>query len=123
MHREFGPNRPAGRAERMGDVRRLIVVLAGLLPACASGPPPVEIRTFSFRPPRVEVRVGDTVTWVNRDDTAHTVTGPDGFDSGPLVLGASYSHTFAAPGTFPYVCSIHDSMRGEVLAAGEGGNG
>ena len=50
----------------------------------------------------------------------HTVTSgtpgsPDGtFKSEALADGATFSFAFTAAGTFPYFCSIHDSMRGEV---------
>jgi plastocyanin len=75
----------------------------------------VSIVDFAFDPAAVEVPVGATVTWTNTGAAPHTATASDGtFDSGELAPGASFSHTFAAAGTFPYVCQIHPQMTGTV---------
>jgi plastocyanin len=69
-----------------------------------------------FSPATLEVGVGDTVTWVNDDDTEHTVTANDGaFDSGTLAEGATFSFTFDTAGEFDYRCLFHDSMQGTVV--------
>lgn len=67
------------------------------------------------------VQVGSTVTWINDDQTFHTVTsgdaltGPDGkFDSGILSPLQSFPWTFNSAGTFSYYCTIHPYMRGWV---------
>lgn len=86
----------------------------------AARPAAVEIKLFSFRPSPIEVRTGETVQWTQRDNTTHTVTSgspgtPDGrFKSDPLAEGSTFRFRFTTSGTFPYFCSIHDSMRGEV---------
>jgi hypothetical protein len=41
------------------------------------------------------------------------VRGSD-FDSGPLASSLFYSHTFAAVGAQPFVCTVHPFMTGEV---------
>jgi plastocyanin len=69
----------------------------------------VSIANFAFSPAEVTVKVGDTVTWTNNDSVPHTVTGAD-FDSGQLVPGATFPHTFTKAGTFAYKCTIHPSM-------------
>ena len=75
----------------------------------------VSIANFSFQPATIAVPVGATVTWTNNDTTGHTVTADDGsFKSDTLAPGATFSHTFAAAGTFAYHCSIHTSMTGTV---------
>ena len=76
----------------------------------------VEIRNFAFSPARLEVAVGDTVLWVNRDAAPHTATHSAGrWDSGALENGARWSRVVAEPGTVPYVCAYHPSMRGELI--------
>jgi plastocyanin len=35
--------------------------------------------------------------------------------SPPLQSGDTFAHTFARPGTYSYVCSIHPYMRGMVV--------
>src|SRR5664279_2367401 len=39
--------------------------------------PHVTISNFTFSPDTLTVPVGSTVTWINQDDTAHTVTSTD----------------------------------------------
>jgi plastocyanin len=109
-------------------IAALAVVLTGCSsPAASSGgssgstPPAttggataaVTLQNFAFSPSTVQVSVGGSVTWTNNDSVTHTVTG-DGFDSGQLAPGKSFSKTFAAAGTFNYHCSIHPSMTGVV---------
>lgn len=76
----------------------------------------VTIDNFAFSPKAVTVKVGTTVTWSNRDEEPHTVTAEDGsFKSGTLAGNSNtFSHTFSAPGTFTYHCSIHPYMTGTV---------
>lgn len=83
----------------------------------------------AFKPERLEVKAGSTVTWQQRDPGAHTVTSgtveqggagvtpqPDDlFDSGNLSTDESFEHTFDEPGTYQYFCSLHPAtMRGEI---------
>ena len=77
---------------------------------------------YSFGPAKVFVNAGHKVTWTNDSDAPHTVTSNSGTElaSSNLNAGATFSHTFAATGTFAYHCSIHTYMKGTVvvLAAG-----
>jgi plastocyanin len=76
----------------------------------------VTLSNFAFAPAMITVKVGDSVTWTNKDSTTHTVTADDkSFASGDLANGATFSFTFAKAGTFPYHCSIHPSMTGTVV--------
>jgi plastocyanin len=69
----------------------------------------------SFSPNPVEVKVGETVTWIN-DDGRHTVTSKDGvFESGMMGKGQSFSFTFDKAGEYPYFCEPHRSMVGTVV--------
>jgi len=70
----------------------------------------------SFSPNPVEVKVGETVTWINDDSGRHTVTSKDGvFDSGMMGKGQSFSFTFDKAGQYPYFCSPHPNMVGTVV--------
>jgi len=78
----------------------------------------VQIANFSFSPQTLTVAAGTSVTWVNRDDEAHTVTSaanPRLFNSPPLDTGDQFSFTFAAPGSYSYFCAIHPQMVGVVI--------
>jgi plastocyanin len=70
----------------------------------------------SFSPNPVEVKVGETVTWINDDSGRHTVTSKDGvFDSGMMGKGQSFSFTFDKAGEYLYFCEPHPSMVGTVV--------
>jgi plastocyanin len=74
-----------------------------------------EIKTFQFQPKVLTVHVGDTVTWTNNDGADHSVTAAGVFDTGLFGKGESRSLTFDTPGTFPFRCSRHGSMTGEIV--------
>jgi plastocyanin len=83
----------------------------------------VTIKDFKFAPASTSVHVGDTITWTNQDVAPHTATASDGsFDTGSLSQGKSGSHTFTKAGSFPYICSIHPSMKGTVTVAASSGS-
>ena len=76
----------------------------------------VTIDNFSFGPQTVTVPVGATVTWTNRDDIPHTVVSTDGvFKSKVRDTDEKFSYTFTKAGTYPYFCSIHPKMTGQVM--------
>lgn len=84
------------------------------------GPQPshlVVINNFAFAPAVDTVSVGDTVTWRNDQDVAHTVTSDTGsvLQSPQLSQGQTYQHTFATAGVYAYHCSIHTTMHGVII--------
>ncbi|MHB1361204.1 MAG: cupredoxin domain-containing protein [Thermoleophilia bacterium] len=81
----------------------------------------VNIRNLSFNPPVIAVRTGTTVTWSNGDTLTHTVTASNGaFDSGRLEPGKNFGYTFNSAGTYDYACTIHPTMKGQVMVSGPG---
>ena len=55
------------------------------------------------------------VTWKNDDAINHTVTADgDAFSSGYVPPGGSFSFAFAKQGRYPFHCTIHKFMKGEV---------
>jgi plastocyanin len=76
----------------------------------------VKIDNFSFGPAAITVAAGTTVTWTNHDDIPHTVVSDDKlFKSKVLDTDDKFSYTFSKPGTYPYFCSVHPKMTGEVV--------
>lgn len=77
----------------------------------------VTIKNFAFSPSTIMVKPGTKVTWTNQDEDAHTVTFQSNLKaaSSPLQGNQSFSHTFQAPGTYSYICSIHPFMHGKVI--------
>ena len=80
----------------------------------------VEVGSFRFNPPRLQISLGDVVEWDAVDD-GHTVTARDGsFDSSSKGLmgdGDYFRYRFRAPGTYDYYCRVHASrgMQGTIV--------
>ena len=114
-----------------------VVVALAVLPGCGSeesgfasvpggGEPAFEgrardsariaMRNIEFAPRKVKLAAGATVTWVNRDRVAHTVTEGNvvynEFDSGEIGPGESYRRAFDQSGEVRYRCTIHANMEG-----------
>lgn len=76
----------------------------------------IAIQSDGFMPLIMTVPVNTTVTWTNKDASAHTVTSDDNmFDSGNINSGGTYKHQFTATGTYTYYCNIHPQMTGTIL--------
>jgi len=101
-------------------MKALLMVAALLVAALPAGAAPgattvVHIHDFGYDPSDLTVAPGTTVEWDNDDGARHTITADDGsFDSGDLKPGMKWSHTFAAPGSYPYSCNQHPDMTGTV---------
>ena len=68
------------------------------------------IEAVSFQPDVLTMRAGDSVVWLNRDPFPHTATS-NGFDSRIIAAGQSWRYTPKARGEFPYVCTLHPTMK------------
>lgn len=76
----------------------------------------VEIKDFSYSPQTITVKVGDSVTWTNKDVAGHSATADDGsFDTGVLAQGESGVVTFDTAGTFAYHCTPHPNITGTAI--------
>ena len=80
-----------------------------------------------FEPEEVTIQRGETITWINASPIPHTTTGDptknpvketrpelaqlppgaEGWDSGLLNEGQSFSHTFTVAGEYTYFCIPH----------------
>ncbi len=94
-------------------------------PATTTAGPPasarvdVAIAEFAFAPQELTVAVGTEVTWTNADGFAHSVVTADGvLDSADLAEGDAFAHLFDTPGTYAYLCGIHNSMTATVVVTG-----
>lgn len=75
----------------------------------------VEIRGFRFKPAALDVRVGDTIRWINFDLAPHTATADDGgFDTGPLEKGQSRTVAVTAELSRTYHCAFHPRMKARI---------
>ncbi len=116
-------------------MRRLLAVVAVVagtvlvpmaVPADAGGgchiPEPTEgtgatvaIEDRCFTPTILRVAPGTTVTFVNRDELDHNLSGVslDSFDEMPP--GKEVRHHYDAAGTYPYMCALHPAMTGAIV--------
>ncbi|GBC71359.1 Plastocyanin [Candidatus Calditenuaceae archaeon HR02] len=102
-----------GAAPRQGKVVRIVSQKGSYLPpeGWKLGDPPT-ISDKYYNPSRVTLNVGDTIEYVNEDETPHTFTtmkgkAPADFDSGPINPGASFRYTFRTPGEYNIYCTLH----------------
>ena len=95
-------------------------------PTSTPEPVPVEVATdiASFNLETLEIRVGTTVTWTNRDPAPHTTTSgkppnrlTDVWRSGTLNLGDTYSFTFDTAGEFAFFCEVHPGMTAKITVS------
>jgi plastocyanin len=94
----------------------LILFVLGSIEMARAASHTVAIADFAFAPASLTITVGETVTWTNEDQAVHTATSTSGaFDSGELAQGDSYALTFTTPGTYPYLCTPHPEMTGQIV--------
>lgn len=131
-------------------MRFLLAALAATLAAAAFVPVAsanntrVTIADFQWSNKTPHVDLGETVRWTwTGPDTQHSITGqppttPDfgtgltndasQWDSDPNtnypshVPGSEYDVTFDHPGTYLFVCKVHQSVRGTVTVSDTAGN-
>jgi plastocyanin len=112
LSRYFGGRRPAPDTARQPSAPETATQPQGLGQDSITA----VVQDFMFRPARLEVAAGTTVVWTNGGQVVHSVTAEDGsFDSGPIEVGKRRGITFSRPGTFPFHCTPHPFMRGEVV--------
>jgi plastocyanin len=94
-----GTTSPTGTATAAADVTVTINGMAG---------------AQSYSPNPQSLKVGQTVSWRNADNVAHTATGT-GLDTGSIAPGAtSAPKPMSTAGTLSYHCSFHPTMVGTL---------
>jgi nitrite reductase (NO-forming) len=96
----------------------------------------VTMSDMGFLPKTLVVNVGEKVFWKNTSEFTHNVVAdpvkalypvdvklPSGvrpFGSGYLQAGQSFGHVFEVPGTYRYVCTLHEGsgMKGVIIVKG-----
>jgi plastocyanin len=87
--------------------------LGAAAPAAKPATHTVVMEAVSFQPADLTVRAGDSVVWVNKDPYPHTATS-DRFDSKIIAADRSWRYAAKARGEFPYVCTLHPTMKGTL---------
>jgi plastocyanin len=76
----------------------------------------INMQNIQFVPSTQTVRVGQTVTWADRDTVQHDVKADSGasFHSPVFGKGQTYSFKATKPGTVKYECTLHPGMDGTL---------
>jgi plastocyanin len=100
--------------ETVEEVEAMITIpVKAARPAC--GPHPE-----CYIPSYYVTKLSEPVTWKNEDSAFHSVTSgsygePDElFDSGHLDPYEIFSYKFEEPGMYPYYCTLHPWMAGNI---------
>jgi plastocyanin len=82
---------------------------------------PATVQDWGYSPARVVIQAGQSVTFNNAGQIAHTATAKEGaFDTGLIRNGESSVVKFDKPGTYSYFCVPHPWMTGTIVVLGEG---
>jgi plastocyanin len=84
--------------------------------ARTSGPGAVAISDFVFGPEKIFVQAGQTITWINADESPHQVTvqGASTLRTPVILKGQTTAVQFNDVGTYDYICGLHPAMKGSI---------
>jgi plastocyanin len=102
----------------------VIAGVAGIsILSARAGDTEVKIDNHAFLPQRLAVKPGTAVTWINADDTPHTVASNTKlFKSKALDTDDRFSFAFTTPGVYAYFCSVHPYMTGTIVVEAAAGS-
>ncbi|HEU4961549.1 MAG TPA: cupredoxin domain-containing protein [Sphingomonas sp.] len=106
----------AWRAVRLGAIAAAGAALAAVPAAAAAKAYVVPIRNMAFGPVPSDLRVGDTIEWINDDIFQHTVTATDKSFDLDLAPKAHATIAIRKPGTIYIYCRYHPGMKARIVA-------
>lgn len=74
----------------------------------------VEITGYQFVPDTLNISVGDSVTWINKDTAPHSVINSADNTVISPNLSQGQKFTYVAKGAMDYHCGVHTSMLGKL---------
>lgn len=100
----------------------LPAALCCLMTAAAAPPPPstehvIEMARMRFGPAPANLKVGDTIVWLNRDIVPHTATARDRSFDVTIQSRKSVRVTVRRAGTIAIYCRFHPAMKGVLRVA------
>ncbi|TQF25937.1 amicyanin [Bradyrhizobium sp. UNPF46] len=98
------------RSGRLFSISIALVVAALVVPARAET---IEItmENLVISPAEISAKVGDTITWINKDVFAHTATAKNGDFDVTLPPKKSAASILKKAGTIDYYCRYHPNMK------------
>ncbi len=73
----------------------------------------VTIEKLAFLPADIEVKVGETIEWTNKDPFAHTATVEGGWEV-MIPPHKAATHVVTAGDSVEYYCRFHPNMKGRI---------
>ncbi len=95
----------------------LALMALGLPGAAMARDYTVTIDNMAYGKVPADLKVGDTITWVNQDTVPHTVTARDKSFNLAVDRGAHAKMTLNTAGTILIYCLYHPMMRGTLKIA------
>ena len=105
----------------MGIMATCLIMLNGLTSTSSSTDHKISISNFTFSPSVLNIKVGDSVIFVNEDNVPHTATHITMqkemrvFDTKSLDQLQKGKITLNNTGNYTYNCSIHPTMEGKIV--------
>nr|WP_155253346.1 cupredoxin domain-containing protein [Bradyrhizobium japonicum] len=87
------------------------LVLAAMVVPAHAATIEITMENLVISPAEVSAKVGDTVTWINKDVFAHTATAKNGDFDVTLPPKASATSVLKKAGTVEYDCRYHPNMK------------
>ena len=67
-----------------------------------------------FKPTKLDIKIGDSIIWINKDSNQHTITFEDARLNKILNKGETISYTFKEEEEARYFCRFHSGMQGSI---------
>jgi plastocyanin len=91
----------------------IALLAAGLLlrpPAARAETIEITIQNLVFSPAEARAKVGDSITWINKDVLAHTATARNGDFDVPIAAHQTATLAIKKAGDVEYYCRFHPNM-------------
>jgi len=107
---------------RTAPLATLAVALVGALALASCGKPApatyqVTLANMAYGPLPTDLRVGDSIEWINADIFQHSATARDGSFDVDLPPKAHGRTVLTKPGQIDFYCRYHPGMSGRLTVA------
>ncbi|MCS3761335.1 cupredoxin domain-containing protein [Bradyrhizobium centrosematis] len=89
----------------------IALVFAAMVVSAHAATIEITMENLVISPAEVSAKVGDTVSWINKDVFAHTATAKNGDFDVKLPPKASATSVLKKVGTVEYYCRYHPNMK------------
>ena len=108
----------AARVRRRLLLTALVVTAAWTAVSARAATIQVTIDQMTFNPPKLTVRIGDTIEWINKDVVDHTATEKaSGLWNVSIAPGKTAKVVVKKAGRFDYYCRYHPNMTATLVVA------